>query len=184
MTNEASPDETGRRIAKLSPVERRCLELVAKGLTSKDIGRAMDLSPNTVDTYLKSATKKLRVNKRSLAAHMVINAPSPATPKLVSQNWGVPDDSNLADKEASAGQGDGPADLVHRSPRKSASPDSGRDASWPERTNPIAKLFGDENRLSTGQRLTWIVGLSIGAAIAMGILINALAAISRALSSP
>ncbi|HEV2596745.1 helix-turn-helix transcriptional regulator [Sphingopyxis sp.] len=184
MTDEASPDETDRRIARLSPVERRCLELVAKGLTSKDIAREMVLSPNTVDTYLKSATKKLRVSKRSLAAHMVIKAPTAATPKLVSQNWGVPNGTNLADKEVSAGQGDGPADLVHRSSRKSASHDSGRDTAWPERNNPIAKFFGDENRLSTGQRLTWIVGLSIGAAIAMGILINALAAISRALSSP
>lgn len=184
MTKEPSPDDTDRLLAKLTPAEIRCLELVAKGLTSKAIGRETKLSPNTVDVYIKSATKKLHVRKRSIAAQMLVGAAIRETPILVYENPSIPADADFVNKGTSTGHGDGPGDLNQREPRPSESPASESGSAWSEPYNPITKFFGGDNRLSISQRLIRIVGLSIGAAIAMGILINALAYFSRMLSSP
>jgi DNA-binding CsgD family transcriptional regulator len=43
----------------LSPKERRVLELLEQGLTTKEIARAMALTPNTVRQYLVNIRLKL-----------------------------------------------------------------------------------------------------------------------------
>ena len=184
MNYEPSPDEVGRLIAKLTPAERRCLRLVAQGLTSKVIGRELQLAPNTVDAYLKSAAKKLGVQKRSLAAQMLASVDDPTTPNLVYGNLDVPDDANFTDKEASAGKGDGLDDLGQREPPWSEFHDSERGRAWLEPNHPIAKFFGGENRLSIGQRVIRIVLMAIGLGIAFGGVISGLASLSRVFSAP
>ena len=52
---------------KLTRGELRCLERASGGLTSEEIGRAEDYSVETVNTYLKSATRKLGANNRTQA---------------------------------------------------------------------------------------------------------------------
>ena len=56
--------------------------------------------------------------------------------------------------------------------------------SWLEPGHPIAKFFGGENKLSIGQRLLAIVAIGIGAAIAVGILANAMVGMSKLGSPP
>ena len=51
----------------ISPGELRCLEWAARGLTSEEIAREVRYSPETVTTYLKSATKKLGAANRTQA---------------------------------------------------------------------------------------------------------------------
>jgi len=52
---------------RLTRGELRCLERAAGGLTSEKIGRVEDYSVETVNTYLKSATRKLGANNRTQA---------------------------------------------------------------------------------------------------------------------
>ncbi|MBP2159316.1 MULTISPECIES: helix-turn-helix transcriptional regulator [Asticcacaulis] len=52
---------------RLTRGELRCLERAAGGLTSEEIGRVEDYSVETVNTYLKSATRKLGANNRTQA---------------------------------------------------------------------------------------------------------------------
>ena len=40
-------------------IEQRLLPLVAKGLTNKEIGRALDVSPRTVETHRANMRRKL-----------------------------------------------------------------------------------------------------------------------------
>jgi LuxR family transcriptional regulator len=58
---------------RLSPRERECLKLCAKGMTAKQIAYKLDRSPATVMLHLKSATRKLgarnRVQAVARAAH-------------------------------------------------------------------------------------------------------------------
>jgi FixJ family two-component response regulator len=58
-------DATGRdareRFALLSPRERDVLSLVVAGLTNKEIGRALALSPRTVETHRAHLCAKLQV---------------------------------------------------------------------------------------------------------------------------
>ena len=48
-----------QRYAQLSPREREVLALIVQGLTNKEIGRALDLSPRTVETHRANLFSKL-----------------------------------------------------------------------------------------------------------------------------
>jgi FixJ family two-component response regulator len=53
--------EARERYALLSPREREVLGLVVEGLTNKEIGRALALSPRTVETHRANLGEKLQV---------------------------------------------------------------------------------------------------------------------------
>lgn len=57
---------------KLSERQKQCLELVARGHTSKEIGRMLSLSPSTVDNHLSIALERLGVDSRVAAARIFI----------------------------------------------------------------------------------------------------------------
>jgi DNA-binding NarL/FixJ family response regulator len=50
---------SGQRPVALSPREREVVRLIAGGQTSKEIGRALAISPRTVDTYRDRLRDKL-----------------------------------------------------------------------------------------------------------------------------
>jgi two-component system, NarL family, response regulator DevR len=56
------------RLARLSPQEERTLQLVADGLTNKQIGEELGLAEKTVKNYMSSVLSKLRVGRRAEAA--------------------------------------------------------------------------------------------------------------------
>jgi DNA-binding CsgD family transcriptional regulator len=62
------------RIMKLTERQRACLELVAKGFTSKQIGRKLGISHSTVDNHILLATQTLGVADRREAGRLVTNA--------------------------------------------------------------------------------------------------------------
>jgi two-component system, LuxR family, response regulator FixJ len=49
------------RYARLSPREKEVLALVVSGLTNKEVGRALGLSPRTVETHRAHLSQKLEV---------------------------------------------------------------------------------------------------------------------------
>ena len=51
----------------LTQQQRRCVELAGEGLSSKQIGRVVSLSSNTVDYHIKNAIKVLGVSNRAEA---------------------------------------------------------------------------------------------------------------------
>lgn len=53
---------TRERYAQLSGREREVLGLIVEGLTNKEIGRALDLSPRTVETHRASVFAKLEAD--------------------------------------------------------------------------------------------------------------------------
>ncbi len=53
--------EARERYARLSPREREVLGLVLSGLTNKEVGRALGLSPRTVETHRAHLSQKLDV---------------------------------------------------------------------------------------------------------------------------
>ena len=53
--------QTRERFAQLSEREREVLGLIVSGLTNKEIGRALDLSPRTVETHRANLFAKLEV---------------------------------------------------------------------------------------------------------------------------
>ena len=58
-------------VAKLRPRERGILELLADGLSTKEVAEALVISPHTVRTHVKLALRRLGVHTREEAAAMV-----------------------------------------------------------------------------------------------------------------
>jgi DNA-binding NarL/FixJ family response regulator len=58
----------------LSEREREILELLAKGLSNKEIGNRIDLSPFTVKNHLARIYTKLRVRSRTAAVIAYLRA--------------------------------------------------------------------------------------------------------------
>jgi two-component system, NarL family, response regulator DevR len=65
LRNPRAPDE---HLASLSEQERRILDLIAEGLTNRQIGERMYLAEKTVKNYVSNVLMKLGMSRRSEAA--------------------------------------------------------------------------------------------------------------------
>ncbi|MEE4540023.1 MAG: helix-turn-helix transcriptional regulator [Erythrobacter sp.] len=68
------------KTAELSPRETEIGLLVAEGLSNKEIGLVLDISPWTVATHLKRIYAKLDLHRRTALAALVSSAPIDAIP--------------------------------------------------------------------------------------------------------
>ncbi|MGH2772669.1 MAG: response regulator [Actinomycetota bacterium] len=64
-------EEKDPKLAHLSPTEERVLDLIAEGLTNREIGERIHLSDKTVKNYVSSILHKLDVARRSEAASYI-----------------------------------------------------------------------------------------------------------------
>ena len=56
------------RLARLTPTEARILEMIAEGLTNREIGERVHLAEKTVKNYVSTILTKLQVHRRAEAA--------------------------------------------------------------------------------------------------------------------
>jgi len=61
-------DQEDPRLASLSDQERRILELIAEGLTNREIGGKLHLAEKTVKNYVSNLLAKLDMQRRTEAA--------------------------------------------------------------------------------------------------------------------
>jgi two-component system, NarL family, response regulator DevR len=64
-------DHRDPKLARLSPQEERILDMIAEGLTNREIAERMHLSDKTVKNYVSSVLQKLGVARRAEAASRV-----------------------------------------------------------------------------------------------------------------
>lgn len=185
-------DQAIGRFDRLNEGERDCLRLVAQGLVSKEIARHLDLSPHTVDDRIRTACRKLRVRRRSQAAHLlaslegiVIKGENYDTSKLRYEESGMEEAAGTGEERVSAGEGSGSDDLEHQ---RSASAESRSDsASRRSRLvvhHPYAIFFGGRNRQPIILRLLYFALIVIGIGLAYGGIANGLTELSRILAVP
>ena len=62
------PPEEDERLARLTPQERRILELIAEGLTNRQIADTIHLAEKTVKNYVSNLLSKLSMERRTQAA--------------------------------------------------------------------------------------------------------------------
>lgn len=67
---EGGRQQQRHRIETLSTQERRVLELVAKGMSNRQVAEMLELSEKTVKNYFSSVLSKLSANRRTEAAAM------------------------------------------------------------------------------------------------------------------
>lgn len=71
MMNQLQRDrERDRQVAELSARERQVLQLLARGLTSKEIARDLSLSVNTIDNHRARILSKLGVSNTAAAIRL------------------------------------------------------------------------------------------------------------------
>jgi DNA-binding CsgD family transcriptional regulator len=80
------------KILRLTERQRACLELVAMGFTSKQIGRKLGISHSTVDNHILIATQTLGVADRREAGRLVVGSGQ----QLPRQALGLSDGEELA----------------------------------------------------------------------------------------
>jgi DNA-binding NarL/FixJ family response regulator len=71
---KAKIDDRDPKLARLSAQEERILDMIADGLTNREIAEAIHLSDKTVKNYVSSILQKLEVQRRSEAASYVARA--------------------------------------------------------------------------------------------------------------
>jgi DNA-binding NarL/FixJ family response regulator len=68
------PSEEDERLAKLTPQERRILDLIAEGATNRQIGPELHLAEKTVKNYVSNMLMKLGMSRRTEAAVFAVKA--------------------------------------------------------------------------------------------------------------
>ena len=63
-----TPPETDERLARLTEQERKILDLIAEGLTNRQIAERMFLAEKTVKNYVSNLLTKLGMERRTQAA--------------------------------------------------------------------------------------------------------------------
>lgn len=73
------------RTTVLTKRQAECLALAGQGLTSKEIAKAIGLSPSTVDNHINTAVARLGARNRVEAAHFMLIAgpPNPLEQSLI-----------------------------------------------------------------------------------------------------
>lgn len=69
-----NPSEEDERLAKLTPQERRILDLIAEGATNRQIGAELHLAEKTVKNYVSNMLMKLGMSRRTEAAVFAVKA--------------------------------------------------------------------------------------------------------------
>lgn len=73
-------EHTPSELARLTNQERRILELIAQGLTNRQIGEEMFLAEKTVKNYVSSLLSKLGLERRTQAAILATKLLGPGAP--------------------------------------------------------------------------------------------------------
>lgn len=169
-------------VTLLGEGQRDCLRLVFQHRSSKQIARELGISSHTVDQRLKTAMRILRVGARVEAAQILAayeqgNLYQP----LVHQSPDIVSSSNPAmmlppidyrELHPTDTDGNSVHDVLtaRQSPRDAYSPSS----SW-----PLPMYAGERNDLSLIYRLGWIFAIAATAALAFGMILAGLDALSR-----
>jgi DNA-binding CsgD family transcriptional regulator len=171
MPDDRDHYRTGRR---LSPQQARVLDLVGEGLTSKEIGLALAISPHTVDQHCKAAIRSLGAHSRADAARRWRSLSPPH--RLVSQSPAL--DLPALDRPFSTSQND----PDHGSTmRDSASEKPTTGSHW-------VRLMGDvPDDLNAAQLLKqismWALGIMLALFIGFGLFNGVQLALERIFSN-
>ena len=152
-----SKSDTKHPIERLTPEQFAALQLAAHHMSSKEIGRELDIAPTTVDGRLQRACLNLGVETRTQAARLMLDYESQnGTPDQTMHDFAPLPSPDTATQDApSAGEWSPSADNGRMSLRE---PQSAYDYRIPAQQQPPSLLAllggGDGDSLTVGQMAT------------------------------
>jgi DNA-binding CsgD family transcriptional regulator len=180
VSRQSADEDVAARVARLTSGQLDCLRLVDQHLSSKEIAAQLGISPHTVDQRIRQSLQILGVERRSQAARVVAQHSEPYQ-RLIHQSPYIEADQPTGHPEAAvsnqirhagrAGEVGGPGFITEQRPA----------SFWPSLQPPFATRSNPRNEMSVGQRLFWIVAISIGAAFSAGMYLAGLESLARLL---
>ncbi len=180
VSRQPADEDIAARVARLTSGQLECLRLVDQHLSSKEIAAQLGISPHTVDQRIRQSLQILGVERRSQAARIVAQH-SERYQRLIHQSPYIEADqptdhpdaavSNQIRHAGRAGEVGGPGFITEQRPA----------SFWPSLQPPFATRSNPRNEMSVGQRLFWIVAISIGAAFSAGMYLAGLESLARLL---
>lgn len=167
-------------ITKLTARQRDCLRLVLQHMQSKDIGRALGISPMTVDNHFRSAIQTLGVTTRLEAAKLLDGYEREmASQRLTSQPRTVVTRGEAPIMRSPANVGDRQGDSISALREDQVPYRTHREASLADFPLPVPTKGKPRNELTIAQRLFWIAVLIFGMGLGVGALLSGFAALSN-----
>ena len=171
------------QIAKLTDSQRAYLRLVLAHQSSKEIAQAFGISAHTVDKRIKEAMRILGVNSRIEAAR-ILAASEADHPRqgLGPQSPDLAETSEFRPSPSPRGVSNGiETRTTVTTLREDLAGYAGSDHAERGLPLPFPTRERPSNNLSILQRAGWMIGLIIGLAVATGILLSGLTALSTLL---
>ncbi|MBV9882479.1 MAG: helix-turn-helix transcriptional regulator [Sphingomonadaceae bacterium] len=168
------------RIERLTDKQRECLRLVYRHMQTKEIARALQLSPDGVTQRLRGAMRTLGVESRREAARILAEAESlGAYPPHVHPSRDIAaslEPATMAPSTGSEWQSGSPGGAIREEQAAFLVAPQGRKPALPL---PIGGARPDD--LNWLNRLAWIAAIAIGIALAFGGLVGGVDALTRLL---
>jgi len=165
-------------VARLSEGQRECLRMVYRHMETKEIARALGISPDGVTQRIKTAMRILGVDRRRDAAIILAEAEGAESyPPLVHPPRDIaiaPDPATFAPSTGGGRQSGSSGEAMREEQATFWVAPPGRSPALPlpiggARPNDVGWL----------KRLAWIAGIAIGIAFAFGALISGVEALTR-----
>jgi DNA-binding CsgD family transcriptional regulator len=185
------------QIERLTSRQRDCLRLVIQLYPSKEIARALAISPNTVDQHIRAAMTILGAPNRVSAARMLATYEAEPYPQpLTSPSSGMAElrpvphlDDTFGDQETRTREtvvagNSGKEFFAEQGENRVRDYQAHHFVGYPQMApsgfRSVIPWDGRrQNDLTTVQRLGWIAIISIGTSLAFGALLAGLDALSR-----
>ncbi len=169
-------------IAQLTEGQRVCLRMVYRHMSSKDIARELKISPHTVDQRVRFAIQRLGVSSRIEAAKLLTaHEASKSYQPNVYQASDIAPIAEPAQQESALECAELSPDLAeHRVGGMEQRLFPIKHPSLQQRSKwPFPLVDGERNELNIVERLGWITAIAIGAALAFGMILAGMDALSR-----
>lgn len=169
------------RIASLTDGQRAVLRMVNRHMETKEIARALGISPDGVNQRIKTAMRTLGVNKRRDAALMLAEAEgADAYQPLVYPPRDIAPDAELETFGASTGSSREQEPARIGAMREEQAAFEALPHPRPGRPRlPGAIWGGRPGDLSALQRLGWIIGIMLAIALVFGVFVAGMEGLSR-----
>ncbi|HTU13120.1 MAG TPA: helix-turn-helix transcriptional regulator [Allosphingosinicella sp.] len=170
------------RIARLTDGQRDVLRMVDRHMETKEIARALGISPDGVNQRIKAAMRILGVNKRRDAARLLADAEGEERYQpLVYPSRDIEPDPDPGRLAPSAERERDPYPLPVGAMREpQAAFEVAPQPLRPKRFRlPLPIWGGRPGDLNAVQRLTWIFAVMLAIALAFGVFLAGMEALSR-----
>jgi DNA-binding CsgD family transcriptional regulator len=164
-------------INHLTETQKTCLRLVLLHLSSKDIGRQLGSSPHTIDNHIKAAMARLGAVSRVEAARMLADDEGDDPRRSFTSQVSVLAERTETPSSLISVKSEDEVGVASQSEMRSVYRFTGSGPMLPDRL-PLPGFWGEQNDLSSVQKLGWIMALVVLICLSLGAVMASVSALN------